>query len=386
MSVHRMPALSRRSSMAGCAGLALTAALPRELRALAPVVREFRLVAGGGQIPLIGAPHPETRVWTYNGQVPGPEIRVRQGECVRVLVDNRLPEKTTVHWHGVRVRNTMDGVLHLTQWPIGVGETFTYEFEGLDAGTFWRHPHQRSFAQVGRGLYGPLVVGERMTYPVDRDVTWMLGDGRLRKDAPVSDDFGNMHDVSHAGRIGNTVTVNEAVMDTLEVRGGERIRLRLVNTANARIFGLVFEGHAPQIVALDGHSVEPHEPEGGCVALGPAMRVDPVIDTVGQPGSRFKVLDNFYKGLEYRLADLAFANAPLRAAQKVPIPAPAPNSVSEPDLASAQRHEVTLEGGMMGMMREARVDGELMDLRPMMRHGLVWAINGVAATGMSTSR
>src|SRR3546814_12120732 len=95
------------------------------------------------------------------------------------------------HWHGVRVPNAMDGVPHLTQMPIRPGETFTYEFDAVDAGTFWYHPHQRSFEQVGRGLYGPLIIEEPGPLRVDREVTWVLDDWRLTKSAEISDDFGN---------------------------------------------------------------------------------------------------------------------------------------------------------------------------------------------------
>ena len=92
--------------------------------------------------------------------MPGPEIRVRQGERLRVAVRNGLTEETTVHWHGLRVPNDMDGVPHLTQKPIAPDETFVYEFDTPDAGTYWYHPHQRSSEQVGRGLYGPLIIEE----------------------------------------------------------------------------------------------------------------------------------------------------------------------------------------------------------------------------------
>lgn len=108
--------------------------------------------------------------------VPGPEIRVRQGERVRVEVENGLAEKTTVHWHRVRVPHAMDGVPHLTQKPIGAGERFVYEFDAVDVGICWYHPHQRSFEQVGRGLYGPLIIEEPKAVRADREVTWMLGD------------------------------------------------------------------------------------------------------------------------------------------------------------------------------------------------------------------
>jgi FtsP/CotA-like multicopper oxidase with cupredoxin domain len=96
----------------------------------------------------------------------------------------------------------------LTQRPIRPGETFVYEFYVPDAGTYWYHPHQRSFEQVGRGLYGPLIVEEREPIRVDRDVTWVLDDWRLLPDAQISDDFGNFMDASHNGRVGTTETVN----------------------------------------------------------------------------------------------------------------------------------------------------------------------------------
>ena len=120
----------------------------------------------------------------------------------------------------MRVPNNMDGVPHLTQTPIASGSTFTYEFDAIDAGTFWYHPHQRSFEQVGRGLYGPLIVEENEPIRVDRDVTWVLDDWRLTADGQISNDFGNTHDLSHNGRVGNTVTINGRVPEKFLVRRG----------------------------------------------------------------------------------------------------------------------------------------------------------------------
>jgi FtsP/CotA-like multicopper oxidase with cupredoxin domain len=297
-------------------------------------------------------------------------------------VENRLPEETTVHWHGIRLPNAMDGVPHLTQRPIAPGETFAYEFTCPDAGTFWYHPHQRSFVQVGRGLYGPLIVEEREPVPVDRDIIWVLADWRLLNDASISGDFGNMHDVSHNGRVGNTVTINGRIPETFSVQAGERIRLRLINGANARIFGLEFTGHRPQIIALDGQPVEPHAPPDGRVVLGPAMRIDLLLDMTAQPGLRFRVIDKFYRGLEYRLLDLVYADsATLRdLSQAKPVRLP-DNPMPEPSIKNAQRHQVVLGGGMMGSMRMAMMDGKHVDIRTLMHNGLVWAINGVAAKG-----
>src|SRR3546814_16175329 len=101
-------------------------------------------------VRVVPEPHGETPAWCYNGQVPGPEIRVRQGDRLRIQVENGLDEETTVHWHGVRVPNAMDGVPHLTQMPIKPGESFIYEFDAVDAVTLWSAQHQRSFEPAGR--------------------------------------------------------------------------------------------------------------------------------------------------------------------------------------------------------------------------------------------
>ncbi|MGF7212688.1 FtsP/CotA-like multicopper oxidase with cupredoxin domain [Skermanella aerolata] len=330
---------------------------------------------------MVGDEYPETTVWAYEGRVPGPEIRVRQGDRLRIAVTNRLAEDTTVHWHGVRVPNAMDGVPHMPLPPIAPGETFTYEFDTVDAGTFWYHPHMRSHEQVGRGLYGPLIVEERQPIQVDRDITWVLSDWRLKNDASVTNDFGNMMDISHNGRVGNTVTINGQVLEEMPVQSGERVRLRLINAANARIFGLRFQGHQPVVVAIDGHPVEPHQPDEDRVVLAPAMRIDLVLDMTGTPGDRASVVDDFYRDLAYRLVDLSYGSERLR---NRPLDAPVrllANPVPEPDLSGAARHQVTLGGGMMGMMTGAMVDGRMTDMRTMMRSGMAWAINGVAASG-----
>jgi FtsP/CotA-like multicopper oxidase with cupredoxin domain len=351
---------------------------------------KYDLVARPGRAPLVGAPYPETAVWSYNGAIPGPEIRVRQGARLRITVENQLAEETTVHWHGLRVPYAMDGVPHLTQPPIAPGEAFVYEFEVPDAGTYWYHPHQRSFEQVGRGLYGPLIVEEREPIQVDRDVTWVLDDWRLLQDAQISDDFGNFMDSSHNGRVGNTVTVNGRILESFPVRAGERVRLRLINAANARIFGLEFQDHRPQVIALDGQPVEPHAPPGGRMVLGSAMRADLVIDMSGDPSTRFTVADTFYHGLEYRLLDLVYSDEP--PLRPHPLDAPlrlAANTMPEPDLRGAERHEVAFGGGMMGgmmnsggMMGGGMMGGGMMGgMMRGMRHTGIWTINGVAATG-----
>src|SRR5690606_13110871 len=109
-----------------------------------PAVLEFDLQASITDIEII--PGTTTPVWAYNGQLPGPLIRARVGDRMIVHFTNNLPEATTIHWHGVRLPNNMDGAPGLTQNPVEPGETFTYDFVFEDAGTFWYHPHLNSAA------------------------------------------------------------------------------------------------------------------------------------------------------------------------------------------------------------------------------------------------
>ena len=163
-----MIALDRRSLLAGTAALALVGSLPAAARASSGAARAFRLTPRPGRVPLLPAPYPETEIWGYDGRVPGPEIRLRQGDRVEIEVTNELAQPTTVHWHGLRIANAMDGVPELTQPPIRPGETFTYRFTVPDAGTYWYHPHTLSSQQIAHGLYGPLIVEEPDPPQVDR--------------------------------------------------------------------------------------------------------------------------------------------------------------------------------------------------------------------------
>jgi FtsP/CotA-like multicopper oxidase with cupredoxin domain len=179
-----------------------------------------------------------------------------------------------------------------------------------------------------------------------------------------------------SGRVGNTVTLNGAITDEVPVRAGERVRLRLVNSSLARIMALRFEGHRPVVVAIDGQPCDPHEPDGGRVLLGPAMRIDLVIDMQGEAGRRYQVIDDFYDGLSYWLTKLVYEDKlPVRARSlEQPLSLPR-NPLPEPDLIAAERHELRLQGGMMG--------GAMVGMGGMrgMSHGASWAINGMSMTG-----
>ncbi|MEQ8229941.1 MAG: multicopper oxidase family protein [Rhodospirillales bacterium] len=372
----------RRKVLAGIGaglGAVLTSiALPPLTRASA-AVREYRLRAAPARARLIGPGGPETSVWTYNGQTPGPVIRARRGERIRVLFENALEQPTTIHWHGIRLPNAMDGVPFLTQPPVNPGETFAYEFDTEDAGTFWYHPHFNSSEQVAMGLAGPLIIDEPDAPHVDRDVIWVIDDWRLTEAGAIASFDRPFHDMAHGGRFGNTVTVNGQIAEDVPVTAGERIRLRLINTANARIFRLSFKGHRPWLAAIDGHAIPPRRFNEGQLIIAPGSRADLIIDMDGALGERYSVIDNSPEGIRYRLADLAYGSAPASARAERPAPtAWAPNPLPEPDMSNPTRLSLDMEGGAMGGLQSALYKGEKLTGRDLARkHGMVWSFNGV---------
>jgi FtsP/CotA-like multicopper oxidase with cupredoxin domain len=378
---HLCGFVSRRRLLHAGAAIVLASQL-RSPPSRAAESREYRLTAGFGRGALLGGDRPASDVWGYNGTAPGPVLRVQQGKPVRILVTNALDQDTTVHWHGIRLPNAMDGVPGLAQPPIRPGESFAYEFTPPDAGTFWYHSHANSLEQLGRGLAGAFIVEEPEPVAVDRDLVWMLSDWRLTPDGQIARRFGNAMDDAMSGHIGNVVTLNGSVPGDQAVRAGERLRLRLVNCALARMMALRFEGHRPTVVAIDGQPCDRHEPEGGRLLLGPAMRVDIVLDMQGDPARRYSVVDEFYDDLAYTLTHLAYDEGePVRAhPPETPLALPR-NPLPEPDLASAERHDIVLQGGMMGggmMMGMGGMNGMA---TPGMDGGAAWAINGQSMTG-----
>jgi FtsP/CotA-like multicopper oxidase with cupredoxin domain len=371
------PGLDRRTLLAAAAALPFA-------RSTAARAEPLRLRAAPARVALVGEGWPSTEVWAYGGTVPGPILRGRQGERLVVEVENGLPEPTTVHWHGLRVPVDQDGVPGTSQPPIPPGGRFRYELPLRDAGTFWYHPHLRSAEQVGRGLYGLLVVDEPGPPPFDRDLPLVLDDWRLRRDA-VNDVRANRHDAAHAGALGNTVTVNGRVVERLEVRPGERLRLRLLNAANARIFALRFKGADPWLLALDGHPLPPRvvdEP----LFLAPGQRADLVLDVPPVRLARIDLLDEGDPQGTYRVTSFAVTrNEPVPHREPAgPPPALPANPLPEPDLANAERHELVLDGGAMASMMRGRVPPTDLPppdpraLRTLFDRGLFWTIDGRA--------
>lgn len=257
--------------------------------------------------------------WGYNGTVPGPEIRVTEGDLLRVIVRNRLPEGTSVHWHGLPIPNAMDGVPGVTQPPIASGRDFTYEFVVPVAGTYLYHSHV--VLQLDRGLYGPLIVepaNEPLAY--DREFMLTLDDwldglpgtpdqtfARLRSEGSQMagmDDMAGMsgeNEDEATGTSGPSLAtpppawppdivyprylINGRPADQpaeFVVRRGDRVRLRLGNPGSATIFRVALAGHRLTVTHADGLPVEPVTVDA--LRIGMGERYDVLVEA-DNPGT-----------------------------------------------------------------------------------------------------
>ena len=213
-----------------------------------PKVVEVKLQARQAKIKL--SDKVSQFMYTYNGLLPGPIIRARVGDELIVHFTNNLQEPTTVHWHGLRIPDEMDGTPRV-QDPVKPGETFTYKFKLKDAGSYWYHPHVRSHAQVELGLYGMLIVQEKENIKFTRERSIILDDiliinGRIA--GPLSSGMEGMH-----GRNGNALFMH-GKLGSLDIKAktGDVERWRVVNVANARTMNMQFQGVKVRVIGADG--------------------------------------------------------------------------------------------------------------------------------------
>lgn len=207
------------------------------------------------------APGKYAEAWTFNGAVPGPEIRVTEGDQVRIEVTNNMHQSTAVHWHGLIVPNAMDGIPFITQPPIKPGETFNYEFTIRDgnAGSHMYHSHYNSAEQVTKGLLGAFIVEPRdpSSRPAyDREYTMVLNDG------PIGGFTIN----------GKGFPATEPVM----AKQGEKILIRFMNEG-LMIHPMHLHGMPMQVIAQDGYLL-PQPYTCDTINVAPGQRFDAIID------------------------------------------------------------------------------------------------------------
>ncbi|MEJ1938154.1 multicopper oxidase domain-containing protein, partial [Nostoc sp. NIES-2111] len=216
---------------------------------------------------------PETSVWSYTDEL-FPVLRARQGDRMAVALRNELPQHTSVHWHGLRLPNAMDGVQYMTQPPVEPGQTFRYDFTLADTGTFFFHPHCNESGQVGHGLAGVLIVeGDQVRAP-DDDVVLAVKDWRLNPDGSWMD-FVTPQGAARAGTFGAVRQVNGKPGFTRTARPGSDIRVRLLNLDSTRVLEVGVEGGEAALIAVGGHPPPPVAPDASGVGtwrMRPAMR------------------------------------------------------------------------------------------------------------------
>ena len=237
-----------------------------------PDIVEVQLEASWSKIEI--AEGYRLNMMTYNGSFPGPLLQANVGDKVIVHFTNNLDQPTTIHWHGLRISDAMDGTPRV-QDPIEPGDTFLYEFVVPDSGTFWYHPHVRSDEQVERGLYGPMIVHDPALPKVDAERIIIVDDILLNERGDDLYPFDAARFGMH-GRMGNLLLSNGRVDYQNEmVRFGSVERWRIINTSNARTFILGVDGVAKwKLIGTDGGPVSP-------------LEVDRLMTPVGQ---RYEVL------------------------------------------------------------------------------------------------
>jgi FtsP/CotA-like multicopper oxidase with cupredoxin domain len=286
-----------------------------------PKVVEVTLTARLAEVEI--APGKRVSAWTYDGGLPGPLIKTRVGDRLIVHFKNELKEPTTVHWHGVRVPIEMDGVPDISQPPVNEGETFTYDFVVRDAGLYWYHPHVMSAAQVGYGLYGPLLVEDPSDgVGVEDQVTLVLSDiGFNSKGELEPADSGGSAGMVF-GREGGYVLVNGKHRPVLKARSGAPQRWRIVNAAKSRFFYLDMDGQPFTVIGSDG-GLQEKQVTSDILLVTAGERVDVIVTPTGKAGEplplRAMLYNRGYGSVEYRsvedLMTIEFTKEPPVAAK-----------------------------------------------------------------------
>jgi suppressor of ftsI len=239
-------------------------------------------------------------MYGFNGQVPGPLIRVHQGASITVRFHNRIDLPSSIHWHGVRLDNRSDGAVSVTQEPVAPGEEYTYTVRFPDAGVYWYHPHVREDIEQSLGLVGNMLVDapEADYYsPANQEQALVLSDLQIQRDTLIP--FGReAPDFAQMGRVGNLLLVNGEPAYALHAHRGEVVRFYLTNAANSRTFNLSFNGAPMKLLASDVSRFE-REARVPNVVLSPAERY--VVEVRFDRPGRYPLLNmvqaiNHYRG------------------------------------------------------------------------------------------
>ena len=360
--------LSRRQFLNFSAATIALTSLPNQIKSN-QLIRNYKLTA---EI----TPHSFDKkglldnLWLYNKQTPGPVIEAEENDIIRIEFVNNLNEASTIHWHGIKNINRMDGVPYLTQDPVQPGETYIYEFPVNNAGTFWYHAHFETWKQISKGLYGPLIVKNHLDKQFDNDIIILADDWRLNKNYQLDKkSLGSLHDWSHAGRIGNWLTINGKKFPEYSVNKNGYARLRFINASNARILSFGSSLNGMRIISIDGMSVEPFIQDK--FDLGPGQRVDLLIKTDDMSTIDFfevsgkKPLNAFKLNVnQSSKKNIVKKDIKLQSFKKIP-------PYKNPKIL-----KIHMQGGAMGNLAKAYFEGEEKNFRSLaMEDKKFWAFN-----------
>ncbi|MCF8567073.1 multicopper oxidase family protein [Alicyclobacillus tolerans] len=252
-------------------------------------IKTFRYVIQRGPVTLQDG----TRFTGYliNGQFPGPELRVQEGDKVQVTVVNQLDQPTTLHWHGVNAPSPMDGVPGISQDPVLPGQSFTYEFIASPAGTRWYHSHVYEMEQVPNGLFGPLIIEPKTTpepYPTQHELTLMFSTWGYKPGAGI--DYGMMGNTGMGqmmGGGGNLSSSNQGLthlvngkiptsLQSIKVAPREKLRLRLINASGTESYLLAIDGGTMLVTHTDGNPLQAPRVVSE-LYIAPAERYDVIV-------------------------------------------------------------------------------------------------------------
>jgi FtsP/CotA-like multicopper oxidase with cupredoxin domain len=282
---------------------------------------------------IAGFPAP-VDAWLY-ADTAFPVLRMKRGRMAHIVFENALPQHSSIHWHGVRVPNAMDGVPDLTQSAVLPGGRFAYSFAPPDSGTYFFHPHCNTAEQVGRGLLGALIVDEDEPPAFHDDVLVVLKDWRLNRDGQFLP-FVTPSGASRGGTFGAVRSANARVAPHIATRAGSDIRLRLLNADSSRISEIGIANAEAHVIAVDGNPVTPFALTTW--RLGPAMRLDLSVRT----GARDISIVDYFAAEPVVLATLAPILSAGNRNSAGPIALTKP-FYRTPDLAQAWRHSVLLD-------------------------------------------